>query len=158
MVASSSSFWQVGKHSVSVTYQASATAPGTLDDVTTYTTEGSTKPSSTKGVNTPSAAGAGIYEWRGTGWLRVVTSGWEVVGWGVLENDKDEGEDEVVLVTLAQKTIFSPRSLSIYWRKKDGMEPDKIRAVSAALEELADADITLDVSKLRATPYQWLDE
>jgi hypothetical protein len=156
MTASSSSFWQDPKHSACLTYQASTAAPGALDDVTTFFSDGSAVPSSTKGVSSPSAAGAGIYDWRGSGWLRMIRTSWEVVGWGALEDD--EGEDGLVLVTLAHKTIFSPRALSVYWRKKDGMGAERIQAVSAALKAIADADLALDVDRLRATPQTWLAE
>ena len=155
MTASSSGFWQE-KHSACLTYQASTATPGALDDVTTFFLAGATQPSTTKGVNSPSAAGPGIYDWRGSGWLRMIRTSWEVVGWGALKNDKDEGE--LVLVTLAQKTMFSSRALSIYWRKKDGMDAEKIQAVAAALKALGDADLTSDVDKLRAIQQTWVAE
>ena len=156
MTASSSSFWQDRKHSACLTYQVSAATPGALDDVTTFFSDGSVQPSSTKGVSSPSAAGAGIYDWRGSGWLRMIRTSWEVVGWGVLGND--EGDDELVLVTLAQKTMFSPPALSVYWRKKDGMGAERIQAVSAALKALGDANLALDVDRLRVVPQTGLAE
>ena len=86
----------------------------------------------------------------------MIRTSWEVVGWGALENGKDE--DELVLVTLAQKTMFSSRALSIYWRKKDGMDAEKIQAVAAALKALGDADLTSHVDKLRAIQQTWVAE
>lgn len=152
MTASSSSFWQVGKHSTCLTYQLSTAAPGALDDMSTYVSDGSNQPSTTKGVSSPSAAGPGIYDWRGAGWLRMIRTSWEVVGWGALEGG---GDEEEVLVTLAAKTIFSPRALSVFWRKREGMGEERIQVVAAALKALGDANLTLDADGLRAIPQTW---
>ncbi|KAI1634631.1 hypothetical protein F4809DRAFT_665268 [Biscogniauxia mediterranea] len=155
MVASSSSFWTAGKHDVSVVYEDNTTTqskspPGTLNDIASYYSGSPpTQQHSTRGISSPSASASGVYNWRGVGWLRMVTTRWEIVGFGSLLGSN--GTD--LLVTFAQKTIFSPQSLSIYCREKPQVSDDEvIQRVSDVLKQMGNAALSDEVDRLQAIP------
>ncbi|KAI1493663.1 hypothetical protein F5X96DRAFT_666580 [Biscogniauxia mediterranea] len=154
MVASSSSFWTAGKHDVSIVYEDTTTQskspPGTLNDTASYYSGSPPTQHSTRGISSPSASAPGVYNWRGVGWLRMVTTRWEMVGFGSLLGSND-GTD--LLVTFAQKTIFSPQSLSIYCKEKPQVSNDEvIQRVSDVLKQMGNAALSDEVDRLQAIP------
>ncbi|KAI0018947.1 hypothetical protein F4780DRAFT_477679 [Xylariomycetidae sp. FL0641] len=149
MIASSSSFWLDRKHSISITYtnaKSSNASPGTLDDVVAYYMRGSAKQHSTKGTSTPSTSQRVVYDWRGWGLLRLVSTRWEVVGYGSLATS---GGPANILVTLAQKTTFSPQSLSIYSEKPSALAEDDIVTIMSALRDLENDALSRELDKVR---------
>jgi hypothetical protein len=171
MIASSSSMWQDRKHSLTITYSPAAddTNAREFTDVTTWCADNSDKQSSTKGISSPLASESGnVYNWRGAGWLRMITTRWEIVGLGLLSpllhaDGADEGEREskvsedsvVVLVTFVQKTVFSPQALSVFIRQvrlDDAQEENVIKVVQTALRDLGVESLRAEVDKLKAIP------
>ncbi|KAK8075554.1 hypothetical protein PG997_010217 [Apiospora hydei] len=152
MAATSSAFWKDRKHSVSITYQSSTKsgpAGAALDDVASYYAIDSSTQHSTKGVSTPSTSCSGVYDWHGTGFLRLVSTRWEIVGYGSLEE-----MGAVVLVTLAQKTMFSPQSLSIYSKEKIEKPNEIVLIISDSLKSFGIAALSQEVEKLELMETQ----
>ncbi|KAK2595604.1 hypothetical protein QQS21_006651 [Conoideocrella luteorostrata] len=149
MVASSSSFWQDQKRDVLVKYDVDSrngsNGMSVITDSTTYTTTSSSKQSVTKGVSTQSSSNASAYNWRGTGWLRMVTAQWEFVGFGSVGPG-----DSPVLVLYAQKTIFSPQSLSIYCRDGASISAEDMDLIKTTLTGLEDSALTAEVDKVQS--------
>ncbi|CAH0052004.1 unnamed protein product [Clonostachys solani] len=150
MAASSSSLWLDQKQGISVTYvdttQSSNTA-SSLNDQTTYTTIGSLKQTTTMGVSTPLDSHPGLFNWRGAGWLRMVSAQWEVVGFGTIK-----GGDSLVLVVAAAKTLFSPQGLSVYYREGHPISGEDVDWVKNGIRELDDPVLTAEVD-LRQYSY-----
>lgn len=90
----------------------------------------------------------------------MVTSRWEVLGYGVLpgpEGDDNENENEEkrepVLVTLAQKTMFSPTSLSIYCQTQHGAITEQdVKFVAKAMKELGDPGLEYEAERFKFIP------
>ncbi|MCJ1390069.1 hypothetical protein MMC18_002927 [Xylographa bjoerkii] len=90
-----------------------------LDDRVAYQPLGSDKRKTIAGVDTYSKDGNGAWDWRGKGWLKIASSRWEVLGWGVLEGGSAEGNAEgsaAWAVTYFAKSIFSPAGIDVYTR------------------------------------------
>ncbi|RDW68352.1 hypothetical protein BP5796_09009 [Coleophoma crateriformis] len=83
------------------------------------------QPKSIKGIDTPD--GAGGWNWRGKGWLKIATSQWEVLGWG-------EKGDEKWAVTYFAASMFTPAGLDIYSSKKEGISADLVKDIISALQ------------------------
>lgn len=118
-----------------VTYAAlgpasNATRPQ-LDDLTTYQSISSQKTQTMRGTDTPSAAGPGSWTWRGHGWLKFVTSQWEVVGHDLLNNENEGGW----IVLFVQKSVFTPAVLNVCTRSKAGLESERLNALKVALKD-----------------------
>lgn len=137
------------KRNVVVTYTAlpskSHSARPQLDDLITYQTLESRKSQTMHGTDTPSAAGLGSWTWRGNGWLKFVTSQWEILGYEALEREGKEGS---WLVVLAQKSLFTPAVLNVCTRGKDGLESERLEAVKVALKGLEHEELKVLVDGL----------
>jgi len=83
------------------------------------------------GVDKP--AGKGAWDWRGKGLLKVASSHWEVLGYGILE--AEDGEQQW-MVTYFAKTLFTPVGVDIYSRKKEGLSPELIGMIKGALAQV----------------------
>lgn len=146
MVSSSSPFWASSKHSITTTYipstQTQATS-GVLEDLSSYLNDNSSTQSVTKGISSPSASEKGVFHWRGASWLRFVTTKWEIVGYGALD-----GAGKIVLVTVAQKTTFTPQSVSIYSRQSTGLSPEDIKMVTDDLKSLGNVLLNQEIDKM----------
>ncbi|KAI5855029.1 hypothetical protein GGS23DRAFT_470595 [Durotheca rogersii] len=172
MIASSSTMWQDRKSSITVTYSATADGADGRDfyDVAAWSADNSSKQHSTKGLSCPAAAYSGyVYAWRGTGWLRLITTRWEVVGLGVVSHrseadgadgadveDDDRGDGAVVLVTFVQKTTFSPPALSVFIRQEHlngTQEENVVKRVVAELKSQGMESLHAEVDKLRPVPW-----
>ena len=100
------------------------------------------------------------WKWRGNGWLKFVTSEWEVLGYG--EEGKQESERDWYdaglwtknadataaangvdatgkrwAVTYFAKTLFTPAGIDIYSRDPSGLKPETIEAIKSALTQHA---------------------
>ena len=84
-----------------------------LISTVTYQPLSSAKLKTVTGIETPDPAVPGAYKWRGKGLLKIASSQWEVLGWG-----EEEGG---WMVTMFQKTLFTPRGVDIYVRRKGGV-------------------------------------
>lgn len=166
MIASSSSMWQDNKHSITITYTTEDSGDAhKVHDLAGWQTERSDSVSSTKGISTPLEAQERCrsYNWRGAGWLRMIATRWEIVGVGVthvntgVNKDGRAGTEErfAVLVTLVQKTLFSPQALSIYV-KREHFHTDNQEAIFATvkgtLQDLGCEALQLEIEKLRTIP------
>jgi len=124
------------KRNVVVTYAALASASNAarpqLDDLITYQSLSSRKSQTMRGIDTPSAAGSGSWTWRGNGWLKFVTSQWEIVGHDDLPNSEDEGG---WIAVFAQKSVFTPAVLNVCTRSKGGLESGRLEELKVALKD-----------------------
>ena len=123
------------KRNVNLTYtQLSPSSSGLsrLDDVASYQTLSSDKIQTIHGIDKASPGG---WDWRGTGWLKVASSHWEILGYGELD-----GGDRWAVSYFA-KTMFTPAGIDVLSRKKEGVAADVLEAVKRALEELQDEGV-----------------
>jgi hypothetical protein len=118
---------------VSITYSPLPNAPEKIDDLVTYQALSGDKVKTISGVDTP--AGLGAWNWRGNGWLMIVSSHWEVLGWG--EEGAPAGQ---WVVTYFARTLFTPAGIDIYSRRKEGLRESTLEAVKEALGKV-DAEV-----------------
>ncbi|MCJ1374168.1 hypothetical protein MMC20_005400 [Loxospora ochrophaea] len=104
------------KRNVTITYKE---LDAGLDDLVSYQSLNSDKVKTVHGVDKTSASG---WDWRGKGWLVIATSHWEVLGYG----------DEWA-VTYFAKTLFTPAGLDIYSKSGNGLSPETLQAIRAAI-------------------------
>ncbi|KAI4257706.1 MAG: hypothetical protein LQ352_001546 [Teloschistes flavicans] len=130
------------KRNVVLTYTALPSASNTvrpqLDDLITYQTLGSQKLQTMRGTDTPSPFHLGSWTWRGNGWLKFVTSQWEIVAH---EGGPTDGEDDRWMVVFAQKSIFTPAVLNIYTNGKIGLEDGRLDELRMALKGLGNEEL-----------------
>jgi hypothetical protein len=127
--------WKKARN-VSITYTPLASSPEKLDDLVTYQSLTGDKLKTVSGTDTP--AGSVAWNWRGNGWLIIVSSHWEVLGWG--EEEGGEGEGGQWVVTYFAKTLFTPAGIDIYSRRKEGLKEGTLQAVKQALGKV-DAEV-----------------
>jgi hypothetical protein len=65
----------------------------------------------------PSAQNAGTIpmEWRGSGWMKLVKTRWEILGFG----GGGPGTETEWLVAYAEKSMFNPPGISVYSRERE---------------------------------------
>lgn len=158
--------WQDKKHSITITYTTEDSGDThKVHDLAGWQTGNSDSVSSTKGISTTldTQETCRSYNWRGAGWLRMISTRWEIVGVGVAHVDTGVNEDGrngteenfAVLVTLVQKTLFSPQALSIYV-KREHFHTDSQEAIFATvkgtLQDLGCEALQLEIEKLRTIP------
>lgn len=170
MIASSSSMWQDNKHSVAITYTPTnpADAHKLNDDVTWYASS-SGKASSTKGISTlPNGSSGTVCDWKGAGWLRMITARWEIIGFGSVpgvrletitsSNESKSGEDGVVVLSaFVQKTLFSPQAVSVYVQQHElgSIDGEKLMEVIANMvADLDSEELTAEIGKLKHIPWK----
>ncbi|KAI9876908.1 MAG: hypothetical protein M1830_005309 [Pleopsidium flavum] len=134
----SSPAWQ-DKRNVVLTYTVLASSINQpyspMDDLITYQSQSSSKLQTVHGTDTPSRANPCAWTWRGNGWLKFVTSHWEILGHGELEASGQW------IVVYAQKSIFTPAVINVYTRKKEGLPEAMRKRIEGALEELGHEDL-----------------
>lgn len=112
--------------------------PQRLDDVVESEPTEKTwmpQPKSIHGIDTPD--GEAAWKWRGTGWLRVASSRWEVLGWGEDEEDGNK-ERECWVVTWFAASMFTPMGLDVYSSRKGGISAGLYARVKEVLEGLGE--------------------
>jgi hypothetical protein len=93
-----------------------------------------TKVSTVKGIDTAATAGSlGEWNWRGSGWLKPITSHWEVIGWGT-----DEATANKWVVTIFAKTLFTPAGIDIYSKDRTGIPEALVNDIKAGLANTGD--------------------
>ena len=100
-----------------------------LDDLVTYQTLTSDKNMTIQGIDTPSGGDTIAWDWRGKGWLNIVTSHWEFIDWANGPNEEDQWA-----VLWFQKTIFTPERVDIISRSKDGVGENMLRMLILELK------------------------
>lgn len=154
--------WRKNRN-VEVTYNplpSSASSPQRLEDEVAYYTIGSTKRSTVVGIDTACGEGEGgelgAFDWRGKGWLKLVSSHWEVLGWGYVgeggehgsseerreapagEEEEEGKEEDKWMMTWFSKTVFTPAGIDVYARTKGGHAGwvvEKLREALAGMED-----------------------
>ncbi|KAH7324469.1 hypothetical protein B0I35DRAFT_424263 [Stachybotrys elegans] len=167
MIASSSTMWQDRKRNIDMVYAPVKGDPVAFTSETTWCAEGSDKRTTTKGVNRPRSTDAGVmYDWRGLGWLRLITTQWELIALGQIPHgsSRDTGDQEetkqlptqgseiVALVTFVQKTLFSPTALSVLVPESslDGIdEAAVLEYISAALRAMGIESLTAEANRMK---------
>ena len=103
-----------------------------LDDIVKYQPLKADNIKTIVGVDTQSTQSPGAWDWRGKGWLKLITSHWEVLGYG----KTDAGTPWAV--TFFQKTLFTPAGIDIYSKDKGGLQPKFVDAIAKALSDTED--------------------
>ncbi|MCJ1270049.1 hypothetical protein MMC22_009943 [Lobaria immixta] len=130
----SSALWR-DKRNVKLTYtllDSTNQLYPTIDDLITYQGLSSSKLETVHGTDTPSQTDPCAWTWRGKGWLKFVSSHWEILGHG------EVGESGQWMVIHGQKSIATPAVVNVYTRKREGLPKDMRKEVEVALEELGD--------------------
>ena len=122
-----------------------------IDDTTSYMKLGSDKVKTTHGIDTPSDGKQGTYDWRGTGWLRIASSHWEVLGYGDVPGD---GGHQWV-VTYFAKTLFTPAGIDIYSRQAGGLPEAVVAAIKNALKGLEAPELRKLVENMFEVKNDW---
>lgn len=111
---------------------SSSSALPQIEDLVTYQNLTSDKVKTIRGVNTVSSPDdTGEFDWRGKGWLKIVSSHWEILGWG---DDHDEATQW--MVTFFSKTIFTPAGIDIVCRRKAGLSAKVVNEIKEALSRM----------------------
>lgn len=119
---------------VTITYSPLSSDPSKLDDYVSYISTSLFGPSakSIKGIDTP--AGPGCWNWRGSGWLMIASSHWEILGYG----DEEGSEGGRWVVTYFAKTLFTPAGIDIYSWNQGGLKAETLERIKKALVEVED--------------------
>ena len=138
-----------------------------LEDVIEYQEMGKSKVHMVKGVDTISAGdNTAAWNWRGKGIIKIASSHWEILGWGVDKTGSDappetkapagRGLEENTagailnghevsgdapherqwMVTYFAKTYFTPAGMDIYSRHPDGVSEELFLKIRQALMEI----------------------
>ena len=83
-----------------------------LDDLITYQTLISPGVETMRGTDSPCHGKPGEWTWRGNGWLKFVTSHWQILGFGEQESMASG------LWSLHKSQFFSPAVINVCTRKK----------------------------------------
>jgi hypothetical protein len=103
-----------------------------MDDTVFYQTLTSDKIKTIHGIDTANAgAGEAVWDWRGTGWLRVASSRWEILGYGLYE-----GREWVVAYFAS--TLFTPAGVDILSKEKEVVPRGLVEGVKGALSGMED--------------------
>ncbi|KAL2815029.1 hypothetical protein BDW59DRAFT_166944 [Aspergillus cavernicola] len=157
---SSSPFWR-DKHGVSITFSLDAAQKSTeSDSPPVYTTQtayrtsaessGSTKTVSGTDRRVATADGNGdgnddgssaiVMEWRGSGWLRIARTRWEILGFG-------GGSVVQWIVVYAEKSMVTPAGISVYSRERE-MGDQSEREMQDALARMIEGNSSEELARL----------
>ncbi|KAI9741061.1 MAG: hypothetical protein M1834_002774 [Cirrosporium novae-zelandiae] len=126
---------------VHITYTPLLNDPSSrIDDLVTYQPLTSDSLKSVHGTDAPSfntALSTLSWNWRGKGLLCWVTSQWEILGYGELEEGKKQW-----MVTYFAKTLFTPAGIDIYSRGEEGLGEEVVNEITKRLGEVKGANDT----------------
>lgn len=129
---SSHPHWK-GKHSLNITYEilpSDSSGVTKIDHVVTYQAIGSDKIKTLRGLNTPTPGNQDAWDWRGKGWLTIVSSHCECLGFGHVQGNNRW------IVRYFAKTLFTPAGIDIYTQHKEGLPQSTIDEILKSLKEL----------------------
>ncbi|GAD99757.1 conserved hypothetical protein [Paecilomyces variotii No. 5] len=145
------------KRNVKITYQS--LPHGRLDDQVTYQTCQGGSVKTVHGVNRPVSmphqdrdtstnsnpeAGSWSYHWRGKGWLMIVSSRWEVLGYGSVPGavgadcTNSDGHSIDWAVTYFAKTLFTPEGIDIYARPSTELPGALVEQIKKEMKAIGD--------------------
>ena len=131
IVHTSLPYWS-DKRNVKITYSERSPAGGgitSVQDDVVYQTLTSEKTKSVRGLNTSSQRGlSGAWDWRGLGWVKIVSNHWEV-----LAHDLDGLDGRVWMVIYTEKSFFAPEAVHVYSRVKTALSSDLREGLTKAL-------------------------
>lgn len=150
-----------------------------LEDVIEYQEMSKSKVHTVKGIDTISAGDdTAAWNWRGKGIIKIASSHWEILGWGVdnsstspqlgiqshQESESQEKMNSAVInghevsvegpherqwmVTYFAKTYFTPAGIDIYSRHPDGVGEKLFQEIRQALAEIDAPHLAELVEKL----------
>lgn len=126
------------KRNITVSYKPLEPIPGSkqqvlqrLDDIVTYQSLTSDKIKTVHGIDTASDEGTANWDWRGSGWLKLVTSHWEILGFG-----QDSGVYWAVFYFAS--TYVTPAGMDILYKSKEGISAETFSAIKEALTTVED--------------------
>ena len=73
----------------------------------------------------------------GKGVIKVASSHWDILGWGVDNNARSKGQgsaEKLWMVTYFIKTVFTPSAVDIYSRDPAGLSPELVQDIKKALK------------------------
>lgn len=132
---------------VAITYTSLESNAEVLDDLVEYQPLASDKHKRVQGVDTPDAATPGAYNWRGSGWLKIASSHWQVLGYG----DDDGGW----AVTYFQKTLFTPAGIDVYARRKGGLSHELLERIKSEISAVKDDDFAKLAGSMFEIKHNW---
>lgn len=114
--------------------------------------QGVDTPITTREKDKDDEASTWAWKWRGSGWLKVASSKWEVLGYGTITilipgptEDKSghadgNGEEERVewMVTYFSRTLFTPAGIDIYARPRAVVPEELLAGIKRGLKDTAD--------------------
>lgn len=126
------------KRNVTITYKPLEPTTGSnqqvlqrLDDTVAYQGLTSEKIKTVHGIDTASDEGAANWDWRGKGWLKLVTSHWEILGVG-----QDSGVEWAVVFFAS--TYLTPFGMDILSKSKESVSAETLSAIKEALTKIED--------------------
>ena len=126
------------KRNVSLTYKLLEPTVGSnrqilrrLDDNVAYQSLTSDKIKTIRGVNTACGESTADWNWRGKGWLKLVTSHWEILGCG-----QDSDVDWAVIFFAS--TYVTPFGMDILSKSKEGVSAETVFAIKETLTKNED--------------------
>lgn len=125
------------------TAHSSQGAVSRLDDTVSYQTLTSDKIKTVHGIDTACGPSADIWDWRGTGWLKIASSHWEVIGYG-------QASGEEWAVTYFASTLFTPAGIDVISRSKQGISAETLSGIKAAFSKFDDENVKKLASELFA--------
>lgn len=123
--------WKSNRN-VRITYTPLPNNPGKINDLVEYQSLTGEKLKSVRGIDTPNQTFPGSYDWRGKGWLKIASSHWEVLGYGV--------EEGGWAVTYFAKTLFTPAGVDIYSKEKGGLSEALLQRIKDELTRIEDGN------------------
>ena len=128
-------------------HDATENTTNQIDDLVSYQTLKSDKVKEVRGIDTAAGPEGGAWDWRGTGWLKIASSHWEVLGWGNDSGSKGEAvgttntEESQWAVTYFAKTLFTPAGIDVYSRPDKNLSEQTLSAIKNGLQGLKDPAI-----------------
>ncbi|KAL9009987.1 MAG: hypothetical protein Q9173_005037 [Seirophora scorigena] len=142
IVQTSLPYWR-DKRNVKITYTQLAndnTATLSVQDDASYQLLDSDKTKMIRGINTLSQRDQpGAWDWRGTGWVKIVSNHWKILAYG-----PGGGEEMEWLLIHTEKSFFTPAAVHVYSRVKTALPRFVKDALVDALVDSRDLRILLE--------------
>lgn len=107
-----------------------------LDDIVEYQDSSSNKVRSVRGCNVEVGDhDTSGWDWRGKGIIKIASSHWDILGWGVDSQGHRGGQslDRTWMVTYFIRTVFTPAAVDIYSRDPNGLSEELVADIKRAL-------------------------